>query len=305
MTKHRDMLLSWAALLPILLLAAGRSAAENESRATPIRIGLVASLFRDTPEPMVTTMMQPFGAIMESQTGLAGKMVPAGDAGHLGQLLAEDKVHLGVFHGVEFGWARLKYPQLRPLVIAVNQQRHLQALIVVRADAAPGLFADLKGKKLALPVHSREHCHLYLQHCCQQCGQEPKGFFGQVTTPANVEDALDDLVDGLVDVIVVDHVSLDCFQRRKPARYARLKVLQRSEIFPAAVVAYHPGGLDEDTLNKFREGMMNANKSILGRQFMTLWKLTAFEAIPADFEPTVTAILKTYPPPSPPPVAGK
>ncbi len=302
MIGPRGVLLSLASLLPVLLFTA-RAGAENESRAVPIRIGLVNSLFRDMPQPMVTTMMQPFGAIMESQTGLAGKMVPAGDARHLGQLLAEDKVHLGVFHGVEFGWARLKYPQLRPLVIAVNQQRHLQALIVVRADASANVFAGLKGKKIALPAHSREHCHLYLQHCCKKCGQESKSFFSQVTTPDNVEDALDDLVDGLVDAVVVDNVSLDCYRHRKAARCARLKVLEQSAIFPAAVVAYHPGALDGDTLQKFRDGMINANKSTLGRQFMTLWKLTAFEPIPADFDQTVTAILKTYPPPPSP--AGK
>lgn len=301
MIGPRGVLLQLASLLPALLITAAR--AENEIRAVPIRIGLVNSLFRDIPQPMVTTMMQPFGAIMESQTGLAGKMVPAGDARHLGQLLAEDKVHLGVFHGVEFGWARLKYPQLRPLVIAVNQQRHLQALIVVRADASANVFTGLKGKKIALPAHSREHCHLYLQHCCKEHGQEPKSFFSQVTTPDNVEDALDDLVDSLVDAAVVDNVSLDCYRHRKTARCARLKVLQQSAIFPAAVVAYHPGALDDDTLQKFRDGMINANKSTLGRQFMTLWKLTAFEPIPADFDQTVTAILKTYPPPLSP--AGK
>jgi ABC-type phosphate/phosphonate transport system substrate-binding protein len=302
MIGRRGLLVPSAALLSMLLLMAGRSGAENETRAVPIRIGLVNSLFRDTPEPLVNTMMQPFGAIMESQTGLAGKMVPAGDARHLGQLLAEDKVHLGVFHGFEFGWARLKHPEIRPLVIAVNQQRHLQALVVVRADAPPEGFASLKGKKLALPSHSREHCHLYLDRCCKTCGQEPKGFFGQVTTPDNVEDALDDLVDGLVNVVVVDSVSLECYRRRKPARCARLKVFQHSETFPAAVVAYHPGALDDDTLNKFRDGMINANKNALGRQFMTLWKLTAFEPVPADFDQTVTAIVKAYPPPAP---AGK
>ena len=67
-------------------------------------------------------------------------------------------------------------------------------------------------------------------------------------------------------------------------------------------MAYHPGALDDDTLNKFRDGMINANKNALGRQFMTLWKLTAFEPVPADFDQTVTAIVKAYPPPAP---AGK
>jgi hypothetical protein len=30
---------------------------------------------------------------------------------------------------------------------------------------------------------------------------------------------------------------------------------------------------------------------------MTLWRLTAFEPIPADYEKTLTDIVKAYPPP--------
>jgi hypothetical protein len=69
-------------------------------------------------------------------------------------------------------------------------------------------------------------------------------------------------------------------------------------VFPAAVVAYHPGVLSDETLQRFREGMLNANKGALGRQFMALWKLTAFEAIPEDYEQTLIQILKAYPLPN-------
>jgi len=68
-------------------------------------------------------------------------------------------------------------------------------------------------------------------------------------------------------------------------------------VFPAAVVAYRPGILDEATLKRFREGMMNANRTILGRQMLTLWKLTAFEEVPQDYEKVLSEILKTYPAP--------
>jgi hypothetical protein len=41
--------------------------------------------------------------------------------------------------------------------------------------------------------------------------------------------------------------------------------------------------------------MLNANRGALGRQFMALWKLTAFEAVPDDYEQTLIQILKVYP----------
>jgi ABC-type phosphate/phosphonate transport system substrate-binding protein len=269
----------------------------QEIAGESVRIGMVSTLFRDTPEPLVLAMMQPFGAMMRAQTGLTGKLMPGGDACQLGQLLAEDKVQLAVFHGVEFAWARQQHPELRPLMIAVNQDPHVQAFLVVREGSAVTGFADLKGKVLALPRKSREHCHMFLERRCQGCGQEADHFFAKIATPPNTEEAFEDVVDGLVDAAVVDSISLDCYKRRKPARSAQLKLVQRSEIFPAAVVAYHPGVLGEDALTAFREGMLRANKSALGRQLMTLWKLTAFQPVPADYEQTLTDIVKAYPAP--------
>jgi ABC-type phosphate/phosphonate transport system substrate-binding protein len=290
--------LVFASFLAGLAVNSRGPAGENESIPPgPVRIGMASTLFRDTPEPLVRAMMQPFGALMESQTGLTGKLIPGGNGINLGQLLAEDKVDLGVFHGFEFGWARLKHPELRPLMLAVNQSRHLHAVILVSQDSKCESFADLKGTTLAFPAKSREHCHLFLESRCKECKLEPKTFFGEVTNPPTVEDAIDDVVDGIAQATLVDGVALDCFQRRKPCRYAKLKILLKSETFPAAVVAYHPGVLDEATLRKFREGMQNANKGIMGRQLMSLWKLTAFEPVPDDYEQTLADIVKAYPPP--------
>src|SRR5262249_44822264 len=128
-TRRNLTLLSLAGGFTALLTAV--PAAEKGPNPTgTVRIGMVGTLFRDMPEALVKATMQPFGALMESQTGLAGQLEPVGDAIHLGRMLAEDQVHLGVFHGLEFAWARQKYPDLRPLMIAVNQQRHLWAVVM-------------------------------------------------------------------------------------------------------------------------------------------------------------------------------
>lgn len=268
-------------------------AAENTPATVPLRIGLVGSLFRDTPESLILPMMQPFGSIMESYTGLAGKLERVADPIDLGKQLSEDRVQLGVFHGVEFAWARARYPQLRPLMIAVNQDRHLRADMIVRTDAKVAKMGDLKGKTLAVPAHSRDHCYLFLERHCPECKALVRG----IVTPSNAEEALDNVFDGTTDAALVDELALECFKRRKPFRFAKLKVLEKSEVFPAAVVAYRPGTLDADTLDRFREGMTNANKAALGRQFMALWKLTGFEPVPPDYDHDLAAILRAYPPP--------
>jgi len=297
----------WAIGLSILLVLPSITAraADDDNEQQPIKIGMVSSLFRDMPEPLVTAMMRPFGALMQSQTGVAGELVQGGDACHLGKLLAEGKVQLAVMHGVEFAWAQQQNPRLTPTMIAVNQQRNLHACVVVRKDSKITQLADLRGKKIGFPKHSRQHCHLYFERRCVGGDVASQKVFADIDYPANAEDALDDVVDGILPGALIDSVGLDCYERRKPGRFALLKVIQTSEAFPAAVVAYVPGTLDEDTVNQFQRGLMNAKQTAMGRQFMMLWKLTSFEPVPANYQASLASIAKAYPPVPPAATAKK
>ncbi len=274
-------------------------AAENETGG--VRIGMVNSLFKDVPEATLAAMMKPFSSVMEAQTGVRGELVPGGDVNVLADQMAADKIQLGVFHGIEFAWARVKHPELRPLAIAVNQDRHVRALLVVRADNPMVDPLQLHDQILAMPMQSKLHCHLFADKICDASHKPAVQFFGKVATPANTEEALDDIVDKEAAAAIVDAVAFDSFKRRKPGRASKLRVVLTSEIFPTAVIAYRFGGVDDATLAKFRDGLMNASHNILGRQMLTLWKLTSFEAIPDDYEATLSEIVKAYPPP----VAGK
>jgi ABC-type phosphate/phosphonate transport system substrate-binding protein len=297
----------WAIGLTIVLVLppVTAGAADDENDQQPIKIGMVSSLFRDMPEPLVSAMMRPFGALMQSQTGVAGELVQGGDAAHLGKLLATGKVQLAVMHGVEFAWAKQQYPGLTPMMIAVNQQRNLHACVVTRKDSKISQLAELHGKKIGFPQHSRQHCHLYFERRCLGGDIATQKVFGSIDYPANAEDALDDVVDGTLPAAVVDSVGLDCYERRKPGRFGLLKIIQTSEAFPAAVVAYVPGTLDEETINQFQSGLMNAKQTAMGRQFMMLWKLTAFDPVPPDYEASLVKIVKAYPPAAAAPPAKK
>ncbi len=273
-------------------------AAENsETRPNTVYIGMVHSLFPSMSESFLKPILDSFGMLMESQTGVPGRIVAVPDPIELGRMLADNKVKLAVFNGIEYGWAKQKNPTLSPLMVAINQDRHLQAYLVVREDSAVKTFDDAKGKTLVLSKNMRHHCNLFLERRCSQAGVLPTGFFSGITTLANAEKAIDEVIEGKCDCAVVDKLSFSCYQRLKPVRYAKLKTIERSPVFPAAVIAYNPATLDEATLKKFRNGLLEANKSIQGRHMMTLFKLTAFEAIPTDFEQVVAEAIKTYPVP--------
>jgi ABC-type phosphate/phosphonate transport system substrate-binding protein len=277
-------------------LVPSRSAVGEEVKTTPVRVGLTGSLFRDTPEALVQTMMRPFKSLMETQTGLSGELVPGIKPDDLGQRLKDDKLQLAVYQGFEFAWAKEKLPGLKPLMIAVNQNKELRAFVVVRDDG-PAKLPDLKGKTIAIPRRTREHCHLFLERRCEALDKPLKEFFGKVVTPFSAEEAVDAVVNGQVDAALADGCFLNWYEKQKPTRYARLKVAEKSEVFPAAVVAYYANALDEATLRRFRDGMLSAKDNPRGVQLMTLCQMTSFEPVPDDYDKVCKEIVKAYPPP--------
>jgi ABC-type phosphate/phosphonate transport system substrate-binding protein len=275
------------------------TAAEAKTKPATLRVGIIKSMFRDTPPALVQFVMNPFKKLLEKETGMAGEIVTGGDADSLGTQLADDKVQLGVFQGVEFAWARLKNPNLTPLIIAVNKDTEVKAAVVVRADSKAEGVCDLHGQDIALPRMSHEHCHLFLQRRCAKPGECPEKSFHKVTTPATAEDALDDVVDNVVQGAVIDTTALDAYKANKPGRAGKLKVLVESEAFPCGVIAYHPGALDEATLAKIKTGLVNAGKTPQGKNFFEMVRITGFRSVPDSYEQLFKDIAKAYPP-SPP-----
>jgi ABC-type phosphate/phosphonate transport system substrate-binding protein len=126
-------------------------------------------------------------------------------------------------------------------------------------------------------------------------GKKAEEFFSKITTPENIEDALDDAVDAK-ESVVVDRTALEAFKRRKPGRFKQLKEVAKSPPFPPPVIAYYDGMLDDATLTKFKDGLLGASKKERGQTLLTLFHLTGFETPPQDFEKVLNETRKTYPP---------
>jgi ABC-type phosphate/phosphonate transport system substrate-binding protein len=276
-------------------LATGRAAERDKADSGVVLVGMMRSYFPETPEVVIPALMRPFKSLIETQIGMKGDLTAVARPEELGQQITEGKRHAGIFHGYEFAWARQKFPQLRTLVTAVNE-RPLYAYVVVHRDNAAAGFADLKGKSLAQARTTRSYCRLFVDRRCKECDQEPASYFSEILTPGDIEESLEEVVDGKAQAAVVDAISLALFQQRKPGRYERLKKVAESELFPAAVIAYRPGILAEATLRRLRDGLINANQTRRGQQLLQLSRLTGFELAPAEYEKQLAAIFKAYPP---------
>jgi len=294
-----------AAVAGILLAAAAVRADDGANPAT-VCVGLTRGLALDFPgatsgrsDPGSSAAVR---RLVEERTGIAARFTGALDQEHLGRMLIDGDVQLGLFHGVEFAWAKQKYPDLKPLLVLVNETPFLRACLLVRRDSGITDFADLKGKSCALPATSRQHCRLFLEARCRQLGAEPKAFFSRLDAPANVGDAIEEVVEGAVQAVVVEEKAAECFRRLKPGRFARLEIVQRSEVSPAAVLAYADGRLDGATRQYVRDSLLRAAHHPRSRAFLLVCRLTGLEDVPEGYDQVVRDIAAAYQPPARPAV---
>jgi len=261
-----------------------------------LRLGLVATLFRDFHKSVIEYVTTPLRSLLQTQTGLSGRLESTTDPLTLARQLQDNQVDIAIFHGFEFAWARQKYPQLQPLLLVTNPQP-FQANLIVAKSSPFSTCDDLKGKNLALPRQSREHLHLFLERRCH-AGKDPREYFGKIMRPVDADDALEMVASGAVQAALVDQAQLEAYSKSQPDNFGKLRVLLRSEIFPTGVIAYHPGALSAETVQRIRTGMTSAHKTAQGRDLLKLSRMAGFELPPADFDQILQTISRAYPPPT-------
>jgi ABC-type phosphate/phosphonate transport system substrate-binding protein len=265
--------------------------------AEVVRVGLTDTLFPGLSGALLQAATRPFKTLLESALGTAGRIVLAGDERKLADRLNQNKVQFGIFQGVEFAWARLSNPRLEPIALCVRQQRELKAYLLVAAGSAFKKPAELRGKVLAVPDQTRHHCQVFLRRRCVPEPGTPEAFYKKVVNCADVEEALDEVVDGRAQAAVVDGLAWTSYRTAKPGAAAKLRVLLPSETFPCAVIACQTGRYSAAELRRFRDSLVTVGNSRRGRRLLELLRLSRFEAIPADYDRLLKAIATAYPVP--------
>jgi ABC-type phosphate/phosphonate transport system substrate-binding protein len=284
-------------LLAFLALAGGQDAAAGDAgQATALRIGLSGTMLKELPEATAKQALENMKSLIEKQTGRTSELTVEDHFARLGDKVAQKKLDFGVFLGYEFAWVKQGQAQLRPLVVAVSGAP-MQIHLIVRQDSPFTTLAQLKGKSLALSRESRPPARLYIERECLALGAPVEKFFAQLTDPANLEDEIDDVVDGVVQATVVDTLALNAYRRRKPGRAVRMKEIHKSLVFPNPVIAYQPGVLDDATLSSFRDDLVRTSQDPDGERLLNLWKLTGFAPVPNDYARELDAVARRYPPP--------
>jgi ABC-type phosphate/phosphonate transport system substrate-binding protein len=283
--------------LAILLVLFCAPARGQPAKIDILRIGSTGSLTGNADSPREKAGTETLRSFIKDETGMKNEVLPKKNWQDLAGNLAKGEVHLGVFAGYEFAWLKEKNADLKPLALGVNGYRYPSAHLMAKSDSPARDFAGLQGQSLALPVTNQSFLRLFLERRSEAAGKKVESFFSQIVSPDTVEDALDDVVDGKVQVTAVDQAAYEAYKRRKPGRFKQLKEVVRSERFPPIVVAYYGSTLDADTLRRFKDGLLGAAGKPKGETLLTLSHLTGFEAVPDDFARMLAATRKAYPPP--------
>jgi ABC-type phosphate/phosphonate transport system substrate-binding protein len=286
--QHRWLFISALALGVTFVL---RGIPTHGQDDPPLPVGMMASLFDESDEKTIFAQMQPFVDLVRKQSGLVGEFSVIKSPEQMAAELKSGKLAMGVVLGLDYAWMRESCPDAVPFLIAVNETPTVRACLLVAKDSPAKSVLDLKGKTLALPAKSPRFTKFYLEHDAK----DELGKFFQVKQQTNTDAAIEAVVEHEADVTLVTSTALEVYRDRKPGRFNRLKVLDQSMEFPTGAMIYIPGKIPDATVKKFRDAMLTAHETREGRQTLTLWKLTGFQAPPKDFVRQVDELGKKYP----------
>jgi ABC-type phosphate/phosphonate transport system substrate-binding protein len=290
LAKAGILVVVWFALISPLPTRAG-----DAGDPAAMHVALPGTLFPDQPEQTRRLAGKAYQNLMQARVGLPVEAMLLANATAVADQLDRGEAQLGVFQGFEFAWAKVKYPELRPLVVAVPYHE-IRVCLVVRTDSRAESLADLGSEKVAIPAGTREYVRLFLDKL--RSAESAHGHDVEIVKPADADDALEDVIDGKLSGALVTHASLASFQDLKPGRYARLKTLARSETFPFAVVAYKKGGVDPSILKRCSDGLSGAERDTRACLPLRVMRLKGFAPVPADYSERLDEILRAYPPPN-------
>jgi hypothetical protein len=151
----------------------------------------------------------------------------------------------------------------------------------------------LKGNTVGIAAESKDHVLVFWDKILETDLGGRKNC--QVRKCISAKEALYDVVDNLIQATFVDSASFHSFAADCPGAAKKLRILQKSEVFPPAVIAYRKDYMDEGTLKKCRDGLNGASRNPKATFMLNLIKLEGFEICPKNYDTQLKRSLTLYP----------
>lgn len=256
----------------------------------PIKVALLESVFVGQDRDKVVEQIKPFAEIIKKDTGSDAVF----DVMSFDQMEKEFKagtVQLVILTGLEYAWVHASVPDARALLVASIDPGATRTVIVVKQDDVAKEIKDLQGATVAVP----DRLPFISQQCLKTTLGQPVEKAFKLAKSGNVDDTLEEVLDGKARAAIVTGAGMDVFKERKPGRFKKLKAVYESVDFPPTTVMYNDKNSDKEGLAKFREALLKSNEKPEGARVLTLYKLKGFEALPEGFDKKVEETAKAFP----------
>ncbi|HMO35948.1 MAG TPA: PhnD/SsuA/transferrin family substrate-binding protein, partial [Gemmatales bacterium] len=223
-----------------------------------VKVALLESVFAGQERDKVVEQIKPFAEIIKKDTGTDAEFdVMTFEEMEKG--FQSGKVQLVILSGLEYGWMRSAQNDARALLIASIDPGATRTVVAVKQDETASKLQELAGAKVAIP----DRIPFLSQRCLQKELAQPVEKVFQLVKAGNVDDTLEEVLDGKARAGIVTGAGMEVFKERKPGRHRRLKELYSSEDFPPTTVMYSDKQTDKAKLEKFSEALLKSHEQLV------------------------------------------
>ena len=133
------------------------------------------------------------------------------------------------------------------------------------------------------PARDKAHCTMYLKFLHDSADIAPGDCRASQCAGLTPDEVLDEVVAGKTEAALVDIANWESYLAYRKGLAKRLSILSQSVELPAAVVVCRKGALTPAQVAKVRDGLVNCNKTAIGRAFTMFWQLDGFKDVTPDY----------------------
>ncbi len=207
------------------------------------------------------------------------------------------EVHLGAVWGVEYGWMRQRYPQLKAHSIFVyGDQGGVNSQIMVAGRFSGKTIDDLRGKILATCERVTLMDRLWVNKTLDRLGETSVSFFGEIKKFRSVREAVLAVNRGDADCVVLSALAYWGQVANQPK--VTLRPLLVSSPFAVPVVVGHPSTLEQlrpGLWQRMQDELFEVHRTPVGKEGVSFWRQARFGKPDAAFDTLVEKNVMDYP----------